>query len=311
MDEARFRESEQALWSSVGLQPTERFLPLARVGCRVRVQEVGDGPVVLFVHGATNAGASWSGLVRDLDGYRCVTPRPTGVRAQRTAAPPPRRPHRARRVHRVGAGGRARRARAWTARTWSATSYGGYLRAAHGGGAPGAGGQVAAARLAVRRDRAAALGTDRAASPRSVGSCGVIPQNERTVRALLEADRAAGRGRVRPLRPGDARLVHVAAARHRHAAQRDVGRTAVPDRAHGRPGSSRRSCWTGSACRCTCSGVTTIRWGSRRGARVQRAPPGRRAGAGARGGSCPLDRRTGTRRGSGPGVSRCRVTRYC
>ncbi len=73
MDEARFRQSEQRLWDSVGLRPTERFLSLARVGTRVRVQEWGDGPPVLFVHGATNAGASWSGLVRDLDDFRCIT----------------------------------------------------------------------------------------------------------------------------------------------------------------------------------------------------------------------------------------------
>jgi 2-hydroxy-6-oxonona-2,4-dienedioate hydrolase len=55
-----------------GATPTERRLALDRTGVAVRVQEVGTGPPVLFVHGASNSGASWAGLVARLDGFRCI-----------------------------------------------------------------------------------------------------------------------------------------------------------------------------------------------------------------------------------------------
>ena len=60
------------MWDSVGVAPTERMLDLRRTGARVRVQETGVGPVVVFVHGASNSGVSWAPLVARLPGYRCV-----------------------------------------------------------------------------------------------------------------------------------------------------------------------------------------------------------------------------------------------
>ena len=36
------------------------------------MQEIGDGPTVLFVHGGSNAGSSWAPLVARLDGFHCV-----------------------------------------------------------------------------------------------------------------------------------------------------------------------------------------------------------------------------------------------
>ena len=45
---------------------------LGRLGTAVRVQEVGVGPAVLFVHGGAASGANWAPLVAELDGYRCV-----------------------------------------------------------------------------------------------------------------------------------------------------------------------------------------------------------------------------------------------
>jgi pimeloyl-ACP methyl ester carboxylesterase len=38
----------------------------------VRVQETGDGPPVLLVHGATNAGTSWMSLMAELPEFRCI-----------------------------------------------------------------------------------------------------------------------------------------------------------------------------------------------------------------------------------------------
>jgi pimeloyl-ACP methyl ester carboxylesterase len=72
MDEARFRAAEDRLWASVGVRPTERVLELSRTGVTVRMQEVGEGPPVVFVHGGSNCGASWASLVARLDGFRCV-----------------------------------------------------------------------------------------------------------------------------------------------------------------------------------------------------------------------------------------------
>lgn len=72
MNEARYRKAEQRLWESVGVTPTEQRLRLDRTGVTVRVQEVGSGPAVIFVHGASNSGVSWAPLAARLDGFRCV-----------------------------------------------------------------------------------------------------------------------------------------------------------------------------------------------------------------------------------------------
>ena len=72
MNEARYREAERRLWESVGVTPTEQQIRLDRTGVTVRVQEAGDGPPVVFVHGASNSGVSWAQLVARLDGFRCL-----------------------------------------------------------------------------------------------------------------------------------------------------------------------------------------------------------------------------------------------
>ena len=72
MNEARFREAERRLWDAFGTSAKERRVHLDALGATVRVQELGDGPPVLFVHGASNAGSSWIDLVTRLDGFRCI-----------------------------------------------------------------------------------------------------------------------------------------------------------------------------------------------------------------------------------------------
>jgi pimeloyl-ACP methyl ester carboxylesterase len=67
----RFRRAEERLWRSVGVTPTERFVQL-RTGGQVRVQEVGEGPPVLFVHGVSVAGSSWCLLAAALQDFRCI-----------------------------------------------------------------------------------------------------------------------------------------------------------------------------------------------------------------------------------------------
>ena len=47
-------------------------MELDRTRTRVRVQEVGAGSPVVFVHGASTAGTSWASLAARLDDFRCI-----------------------------------------------------------------------------------------------------------------------------------------------------------------------------------------------------------------------------------------------
>ncbi len=67
----RYLQAERRLWESVGVKPSERRVRL-RTGEAVRVQETGDGPPVLLVHGAANAGTSWMSLMAKLPDFRCI-----------------------------------------------------------------------------------------------------------------------------------------------------------------------------------------------------------------------------------------------
>ena len=72
MNEDQYREAERALWKSVGAAPSERRVVLDRTDATVRVQEVGTGPPVVFIHGASNGGTSWASLVAGLKGFHCI-----------------------------------------------------------------------------------------------------------------------------------------------------------------------------------------------------------------------------------------------
>lgn len=64
-------ELEAAVWGHWGLEPGERILEVGSPSSRVRVEEVGSGPPVLLVHGASGYGPYWAPLVSELGGYRC------------------------------------------------------------------------------------------------------------------------------------------------------------------------------------------------------------------------------------------------
>ena len=72
MNEARYREAERRLWDSVGVTPTERRVHLEHTGVTIRIQEVGGGKPVVFLHGVSNSGSSWADLVARLNGFRCL-----------------------------------------------------------------------------------------------------------------------------------------------------------------------------------------------------------------------------------------------
>jgi 2-hydroxy-6-oxonona-2,4-dienedioate hydrolase len=72
MNEQRFRDEEQRVWEMVGASPEESHVFLPSTGTTVRVQQVGEGDPVLFLHGGTNAGMTWAPLVAHLPGFRCL-----------------------------------------------------------------------------------------------------------------------------------------------------------------------------------------------------------------------------------------------
>lgn len=72
MDAHRYREAERRWCASQGVTPTERRIHLRRLGADVRVQEVGDGAPVLFIHGGPNSGSTWMQLVARVAGLRCL-----------------------------------------------------------------------------------------------------------------------------------------------------------------------------------------------------------------------------------------------
>ena len=69
--EVRYRAAEAALWWSLGVAPAERRVRLSRLASKVRIQEIGDGPPILFVHGASTCGTSWASLASRLPEFRC------------------------------------------------------------------------------------------------------------------------------------------------------------------------------------------------------------------------------------------------
>jgi 2-hydroxy-6-oxonona-2,4-dienedioate hydrolase len=67
----RFREAERHVCDKLGVTPVDRRVTLPSGG-EVRVQEVGDGPPVVFIHGVSVAGTSWCQLAARLHGLRCI-----------------------------------------------------------------------------------------------------------------------------------------------------------------------------------------------------------------------------------------------
>ena len=72
MNEAKYREAESKLWNDFGIQPDEKMCTLTSTGTKVRVQIIGDGPPVLFIHGGPNAGSTWAPIVDAFSGYTCL-----------------------------------------------------------------------------------------------------------------------------------------------------------------------------------------------------------------------------------------------
>ena len=72
MNEPSYREAEGAFWKTIDRRPAESFIRLPRIGADIRVQEVGDGDPVLFIHGGINAGSTFVPMLAEFHGYRCL-----------------------------------------------------------------------------------------------------------------------------------------------------------------------------------------------------------------------------------------------
>ena len=65
-------ELEAPVWHYWGLEPRYKILEVGSPSSRVRLEEVGSGPPVLFIHGASGYGPYWAPLVAELGGYRSL-----------------------------------------------------------------------------------------------------------------------------------------------------------------------------------------------------------------------------------------------
>lgn len=72
MDEARYRDAERRLWDAVGLRPEEVKVGLSTTRTAARIQVVGEGDPVLFIHGGPNAGSTWAPIMPFMGGFRCL-----------------------------------------------------------------------------------------------------------------------------------------------------------------------------------------------------------------------------------------------
>ena len=68
----QYRQAERTFWRHYGLTPEEHVLAVGSPAARLRVQEVGSGPPVIFVHGTGGSGAYFAPLIAQLDGLRCL-----------------------------------------------------------------------------------------------------------------------------------------------------------------------------------------------------------------------------------------------
>jgi 2-hydroxy-6-oxonona-2,4-dienedioate hydrolase len=92
MDEIAYRQAEERLFASIGVEPTERRIHLQQLNVDVRVQEVGDGTPVLFIHGGPNSGSTWMSLAARTHGLRCLLLDRPGTGLSQPL-PDPVRPH--------------------------------------------------------------------------------------------------------------------------------------------------------------------------------------------------------------------------
>lgn len=68
----RFRNAERTFWGHYGLEPTDRIVRIGSPAISVRVQDIGSGDPVLFVHGTGGSGSYFAPLVKELSAFRSL-----------------------------------------------------------------------------------------------------------------------------------------------------------------------------------------------------------------------------------------------
>lgn len=72
MQEAAYRQAEQRLWQRHERAPQEQWVELAQPRARLRLQVIGDGPPLLFLHGGPGAGSIFASVAAQLPDFRCL-----------------------------------------------------------------------------------------------------------------------------------------------------------------------------------------------------------------------------------------------
>ncbi len=68
----QYMGAEAALWDHYGLAPISHTLTVGRSRSSLRVQQVGTGEPIVFVHGTGGSGAYLAPLIAELSGSRCL-----------------------------------------------------------------------------------------------------------------------------------------------------------------------------------------------------------------------------------------------
>jgi pimeloyl-ACP methyl ester carboxylesterase len=68
----KYRQIEELQLKEYKLQREEHFVKIEGHGIKVRVQVIGEGPPLFFIHGGPNAGSTWLQLASLLPEYRCL-----------------------------------------------------------------------------------------------------------------------------------------------------------------------------------------------------------------------------------------------
>ena len=68
----RYRAAERKFWAAEGAEPAEDLVHLKRYGADLRLQRLGSGEPVVFLHGANTAGAVFAPLAARLAAFDCI-----------------------------------------------------------------------------------------------------------------------------------------------------------------------------------------------------------------------------------------------
>ena len=69
---SRYRSAESKLWNYYKAEPKESQIDIASADTSIRVQEIGKGDPLLFIHGGPNSGSTFAPLASKMENRRCI-----------------------------------------------------------------------------------------------------------------------------------------------------------------------------------------------------------------------------------------------